>query len=110
MIKKVALIFSLLVIAIIGGFITLQNSHQSTLNLYFTEFSMPFIVFMLLAVFLGGLLGVCLTYWVILKQRLVIRRLERNRNALSKEVDELRAQNFEREQEAVAALEAQKEA
>lgn len=89
MVKKVVLLVFLVFIAVVGGFITLHNAHQSTLELYFAQITMPFVAFLLMFLFIGGFLGAAMTYAVVFKQRLQIRRLERNKIRLQKQIDEL---------------------
>lgn len=78
------------VLILIGLSFAMLNPQKASLNLYVGQATLPVAVWLVLALALGAIAGICSTLGVILRQRREIRRWRRKANDAQKEISELR--------------------
>jgi uncharacterized integral membrane protein len=78
------------VLILIGLSFAMLNPQEASLNLYAGQATLPIAVWLVLALALGAIAGICSTLGIILRQRRDIRRWRRKTNDAQKELSELR--------------------
>lgn len=89
MIKKIVLFLIYLSVAVLGALVTIKNSHLVAFNYYMGSLEMPLVVLLFLAFMLGALITMIVSYLVIFGRNRQIKRLERSKEIVEKELDKV---------------------
>ena len=79
-----------ILLVLLGLSFAMLNPEPAELELYAGRAPLPIAVWLVLAIALGAVAGVCSTFGIILRQRREIRRWRRRANDAQKELSELR--------------------
>jgi uncharacterized integral membrane protein len=88
--RKILWMVLAIVLVLVGLSFAMLNPEPAELELYVGQASLPIAVWLVLALALGAIAGVCSTFGIILRQRREIRRWRKRANDAQKELSELR--------------------
>ena len=84
------IIILLLTVAVFGVIFTVFNAEQVLVNLYFVQYSLPLATVVFVALFIGALIGILLSFGAMLRKHSEMMRLRKRFASLEQEVDNLR--------------------
>jgi uncharacterized integral membrane protein len=84
------IIILLLTVSVFGIIFTVFNAEQVPVNLYFVHYTLPLATVVFVAIFLGALIGIMLSFGALLRKNSEMSRLKKRFSSLEQEVDNLR--------------------
>lgn len=96
MLKKLTLWILCITVCVLGGAVALGNGQPVNFDYVLGVTEGPFVFFLFIALLMGVLLGLCVASIWVFRQHRHIKKLERNKALVQKELDNLRTLRSER--------------
>ncbi len=91
MFKKLLILVLALLFAVLGAVLAINNSQDVTFSLYDLDVTMPLVLLLFAALALGALASLLLASIWLLKQHRQLKKIERSKQLVQKELDNLRS-------------------
>jgi len=88
--RKILWVLIAIVLILVGLSFAMLNPDSAQLNLYAIQMTLPIAVWLVLALALGAIAGICSTMGIILRQRRELKRWRKQANEAQRELSELR--------------------